>query len=77
VLNVQVALVLRGAERSTLDAELTGNKLNLNLFGTAADGVTSLYSGDPGAIYLIPNNDARRTFKTITSTINLRNRGAT
>ncbi len=77
VLTVQVALVLRGAERSTLDAELTGNKLNLNLFGTAADGVTPLYSGDLGAVYLVQSADTRRTFKTITSTINLRNRGAT
>ncbi len=77
VLTVQVAIVLRGAERSTLDAQLTGNKLNLNLFGTDTDGITPLYNGDPGAVYIISSGDARRTFRTITSTINLRNRGAT
>lgn len=76
VFNVQVALVLRGSERSTLDSALAGNKLNLNLFGTAADGVTPLYSGDLGAIYIVGNGDVRRSFKVITSTINLRNRGA-
>lgn len=76
VLNVQVAMVLRGAERSTLDAPLAGTQRTLNLFGTAADGVTPLYNGDAGARYVILDPDVRRTFKVITSTINLRNRGA-
>jgi type IV pilus assembly protein PilW len=81
VVGVQIALVLRGGERSTLDAPLTGNQLRLNLFGSAADGFTPLYDGtvnsDPGAVYQIQGADnIRRTFKVITSTINLRNRSA-
>jgi type IV pilus assembly protein PilW len=75
VLTVQVALVLRGSERSTLEAPLTLPQRNLNLFGSAANGAP-LYTGDPGAVYLIPSDDVRRTFKVLTSTINLRNRGA-
>jgi type IV pilus assembly protein PilW len=79
VLGVQVALVLRGGEGSTLDTALTGTGLTLNLFGTAANG-TALYDGtvnsDDGARYTISAANARRTFKVITSTINLRNRSA-
>lgn len=74
-LTIQVALVLRGSERSTLEAPLTGPQLNLNLFGTAANG-SALYTSDPGAVYVVQAADVRRTFKVITSTINLRNRGA-
>jgi type IV pilus assembly protein PilW len=78
VLGVQVALVLRGAESTTLDK--TNSKTSLNLFGTDTDGTTPLYNGsvngDPGAIYTIPASDTKRTFRVITSTINLRNRSA-
>jgi type IV pilus assembly protein PilW len=78
VLGVQVALVLRGAESTTLDK--TNSKTSLNLFGTDTDGTTPLYNGsvngDPGAIYSIPTSDTKRTFRVITSTINLRNRSA-
>lgn len=79
VSGVQIALVLRGGEGSTLDSALTGSKLTLNLFGSAANG-TALYDGtvnsDDGARYTISTANARRTFKVITSTINLRNRSA-
>jgi type IV pilus assembly protein PilW len=82
VLGIQIALVLRGGEGSTLDSALTGSKLTLNLFGTATNG-TALYDGtansDAGARYTISAADpanARRTFKVITTTINLRNRSA-
>jgi type IV pilus assembly protein PilW len=79
VLGVQIALVLRGGEGSTLDTALTGTGLTLNLFGTATNG-TALYDGtvnsDAGARYTISTANARRTFKVITSTINLRNRSA-
>jgi type IV pilus assembly protein PilW len=82
VLGIQIALVLRGGEGSTLDAPLTGTGLTLNLFGTDTTG-TALYDGtvnsDAGARYTISTTDpanARRTFKVITSTINLRNRSA-
>jgi type IV pilus assembly protein PilW len=72
VLSIQVALVLRGAERSTLDKARTGNAINV--FGAAYDGNVN---GDAtGAIYTIQPVDALRTFRVITSTINLRNRGA-
>lgn len=78
VLGVQVALVLRGAESTTLDK--TNSKTSLNLFGTDTDGTTPLYNGsvngDSGAIYTIPASDRKRTFRVITSTINLRNRSA-
>jgi type IV pilus assembly protein PilW len=71
---LQIALVLRGGERSTLDTSLTGSQLTLNLFGTDVNGA-ALYTGDVGATYLISGADnIRRTFKVITSTINLRNR---
>jgi len=77
VLGVQIALVLRGAERSTIDKERTSDKLNL--FGSLKDG-SALYSGtvnsDPGATYTISSDDKFRTFRVITSTINLRNRAA-
>ena len=75
---IQIALVLRGGERSALDTPLTGNKLTLNLFGSDANGA-ALYTdtGDPGARYTIAGEDnIRRTFKVITSTINLRNRSS-
>jgi type IV pilus assembly protein PilW len=79
VLGIQIALVLRGGEGSTLDTALTGTGLTLNLFGTATNG-TALYDGtvnsDSGARYTISAANARRTFKVITSTINLRNRSA-
>jgi type IV pilus assembly protein PilW len=72
---LQVALVLRGAERSTLDLARTTNKLNL--FGSQADRVTPLYSGtvnaDSGAVYTIQASDQLRTFQVITSNIELRN----
>jgi type IV pilus assembly protein PilW len=72
VLGVQVALVLRGAERSTIDKERTNNKLNLfsPLYG---DGNAN---SDAGATYTISTADKLRTFRVITSTINLRNRAA-
>lgn len=77
VLGVQVALVLRGAERSTIDKERTSDKLNL--FGSLKNG-TALYDGtansDAGAKYTISSDDKLRTFRVITSTINLRNRAA-
>jgi type IV pilus assembly protein PilW len=77
VLGVQVALVLRGAERSTIDKERTSSVLNL--FGSLKDG-TALYDGtansDAGAKYTISSDDKFRTFRVITSTINLRNRAA-
>lgn len=77
VLGVQVALVLRGAERSTIDKERSSDILNL--FGSLKDG-TALYSGtintDPGAKYTISSDDKFRTFRVLTSTINLRNRAA-
>jgi type IV pilus assembly protein PilW len=79
VSSVQIALVLRGGEGSTLDGALTGSKLTLNLFGSATNG-TALYDGtvnsDLGATYTISAANARRTFKVITTTINLRNRSA-
>jgi type IV pilus assembly protein PilW len=71
VLGVQVALVLRGAERSTIDKERTSAKLNL--FSPLYDGTVN---SDPGATYTISTNDKLRTFRVITSTINLRNRAA-
>jgi prepilin-type N-terminal cleavage/methylation domain-containing protein len=75
---LQVALVLRGAESSTLDLARTSN--TLNLFGSQADRVTPLYDGavnaDAGAIYTIQPSDKLRTFQVITSNIDLRN-GAT
>jgi type IV pilus assembly protein PilW len=72
VLSIQVALVLRGAERSTLDKARTGN--TINVFGAAYDG--NVNGDSTGAIYPILPVDALRTFRVITSTINLRNRGA-
>ena len=75
---LQVALVLRGAERSTLDTARTTN--TLNLFGSLADRVTPLYNGvvnaDAGAVYTIQAGDELRTFRVITSTIELRNGAA-
>jgi type IV pilus assembly protein PilW len=75
---LQVALVLRGAERSTLDIARTTN--TLNLFGSLADRVTPLYNGfvnaDAGAVYTIQPGDELRTFRVITSTIELRNGAA-
>jgi prepilin-type N-terminal cleavage/methylation domain-containing protein len=72
---LQVALVLRGAERSTLDVARTTN--TLNLFGSQADRVTPLYNGtvnaDAGAVYTIQPGDQLRTFQVITSNIELRN----
>ncbi len=72
---VQVALVLRGAELSTLDVARTTNKLNL--FGSQANNVTPLYDGsvnaDAGAVYTIQPVDKLRTFRVVTSTIELRN----
>jgi type IV pilus assembly protein PilW len=76
VTGIQIALVLRGGERSTLDTPLAGTQqLTLNLFGTDTNGA-ALYTGDPGATYSVTNDadNIRRTFKVITSTINLRNR---
>jgi type IV pilus assembly protein PilW len=71
VLGIQVALVLRGAERSTLDVAQVSNKLLP--FGASYTGANS----DPdGAAYTIQAADSLRTFRVITSTINLRNRGA-
>jgi type IV pilus assembly protein PilW len=73
VLGLQVALVLRGSERSTLDKERTANS-KLNVFGA---GYTSgNANGDAGAVYTIPSADGFRNFRVITSTINLRNRAA-
>lgn len=75
---LQVALVLRGAERSTLDVARTTN--TLNLFGSQADRVTPLYNGtvnaDAGAVYTIQPGDQLRTFQVITSNIDLRNGAA-
>lgn len=72
---IQVALVLRGAERSTLDIARTTN--TLNLFGSQADRVTPLYNGtvntDAGAVYTIQADDALRTFQVINMNIDLRN----
>lgn len=68
-LGIQVALVMRGAERSTLDKAPTSNTLNLfaGYTGTANSDAT-------GAVYTIPTADQLRTFRVITSTINLFNR---
>jgi prepilin-type N-terminal cleavage/methylation domain-containing protein len=72
---VQVALVLRGAELSTLDVARTTT--TINVFGSQADRITPLYNGtvntDPGAIYTIQSADRLRTFRVVTSTIELRN----
>lgn len=71
VLGIQVALVLRGAERSTLDKARVSNKLQP--FGASYPGA----NGDSdGREYAISSADELRTFRVITSTINLRNRGA-
>lgn len=71
VLGVQVAIVLRGSETATLDAATAVT--TLRPFGATYTGS----NGDPdGAIYTIAGADQRRTFRLITSTINLRNRAA-
>lgn len=71
VLGIQVALVLRGAERSTLDKAQASNKLRL--FGASYLGANGDADGNE---YTVSAADELRTFRVITSTINLRNRGA-
>lgn len=77
VIGVQVALALRGAERSTIEEKDRGDKIYP--FGMI-DKTTPIYNGtangDLGAVYTIKSDDIRRTFRTITSTITIRNRAA-
>ena len=73
VMSIQVALVLRGAERATVDKARTGSELQLKPFGDY-DGIVN---ADPGAIFTISAADKSKTFRVLTSTINLRNRSVT
>lgn len=70
VIGVQVALIFKGAERATVTESQT-NKV-LRPFGSY-DGSAG---GDSGATYTISAADGLRTFRVVTSTINVRNRAA-
>jgi type IV pilus assembly protein PilW len=77
VIGVQIALTLRGAERTTIDKDRDSDKIYP--FGMLSK-TTAIYdgtaNGDLGAQYTIKSEDKRRTFRTITSTITIRNRAA-